>query len=137
MGVYLGIRGLGRIDAVEPLAAWVGLAMIVLGLLIRGLAILTLRKFFTVDVVVHADHQVVRTGIYRWLRHPSYSGSLLSFVGLGVALESWVSLLVVAIPVTAAFLWRIHIEERALHNGLGATYADYCKSTARLIPFVY
>lgn len=136
-GVWLGMRGIGRVAAVHPIAAWVGLGVIVLGLVVRLAAILTLRRFFTVNVAVQKDHRVVQTGLYRFMRHPSYTGSLLSFVGLGVACESWVSLLVIAVPVTTVFLLRIRVEERALLEGLGEAYAEYAGRTKRLVPFVY
>lgn len=125
--------GLGRLP--QP-TAWVGAVLIVAGLALRWVAILSLGRYFTVDVSVAADQRVVRSGLYRYVRHPSYTGSLLSFVGLGASMQNWVSIVIVAAAVTAAFAYRIRVEEQALMQTLGKPYADYCLETKRLIPFL-
>lgn len=117
--------------------AVVALVLLVAGLALRTWAIVTLGKFFTVNVAVHADHRVVRNGPYRWLRHPSYTGALIAFVGLGILTGSALSLGVLAIGIGAAFAYRIAVEERALREHLGAEYDEYACHTRRLIPFVY
>jgi protein-S-isoprenylcysteine O-methyltransferase len=114
-----------------------GVGLIALGLAIRWIAILTLRRFFTVDVAIRNEHRVVQTGVYRFIRHPAYAGALMSFLGLGVAFGSWLSLCVVIIPIGWAFLHRIRIEEAALLDGLGEEYLHYCARTARLLPGVW
>jgi protein-S-isoprenylcysteine O-methyltransferase Ste14 len=114
-----------------------GLALIVAGLVVRWWAILSLKQAFTVDVAIAADQRLVDHGLYRLIRHPSYTGSLLSFAGFGLVLGNWVSLAAVVIPTTAAFLYRIGVEERALRAGFGEPYARYMQRTRRLIPFLY
>ncbi len=119
---------------------WIGgaaLTLILGGLVIRWSAILTLGRFFTVDVAIHGDHRIVREGLYRFVRHPAYTGSLVSFAGLGVALRSWISLLTIVAPFTAAILYRIRVEERALIEAFGSDYLEYSRVTKRLIPGVY
>lgn len=78
-----------------------------------------------------------KVGIYKYVRHPAYTGSLLSFYGFGISLNNWVSLLVVVIPVTAAFLYRMRVEEAMLSASMGAVYDEYKKQTYRLIPGIY
>jgi protein-S-isoprenylcysteine O-methyltransferase Ste14 len=114
-----------------------GLVLIVVGLVVRWTAIITLRKYFTVDVSIVSDHKLVITGIYRFVRHPAYAGSLLSFLGLGIVLSNWLSLLVVFIPITVVFIYRINVEEKALLAFFGDQYAHYCARTKRLIPKIY
>jgi protein-S-isoprenylcysteine O-methyltransferase Ste14 len=104
------------------------------GLTIRWSAILTLGRFFTVDVAIQPQQPVIQTGPYRFVRHPSYAGLLFSFVGLGVYFGSWLSLVVLLVPITAAVVNRILKEEAALLVALGAPYAEYCARTKRLIP---
>lgn len=111
--------------------------MILLGLVIRWTAILTLKRFFTVDVAVARDHQLVEHGIYRYIRHPSYAGSLVSFLGLGMAFSNWLSVFVIVIPITLAFLYRIRVEELMLSRALGEPYTRYALTTKRLIPFLF
>jgi protein-S-isoprenylcysteine O-methyltransferase len=112
----------------------VALGLLLLGLAIRWVSILTLGRFFTVNVSVQHDHELVEAGPYRYVRHPSYSGLLLAFVGLGLNAGNWLSLGAVVIPITLAVLWRIRIEERALVEALGTPYVQYSARTKRLVP---
>ena len=111
--------------------------LLVIGLGLRAWSIVALGKFFTVQVAVLADHHVVRAGPYRWLRHPSYAGALIAFVGLGVLTNSPLSLCIILLGIGAGFVYRIRVEERALRDRLGADYAEYARVTRRLIPFIY
>jgi protein-S-isoprenylcysteine O-methyltransferase Ste14 len=137
VGNILGWRGIGYIRAVHHWMSWVALFLILLGLGLRWTAILTLKRFFTVDLNIASDHQLVRRGVYRYLRHPSYAGSLLSFLGLGLAFSNWLSTLVIVVPITVALLYRIRIEEQALCSALGESYVRYALTTKRLIPLIY
>jgi protein-S-isoprenylcysteine O-methyltransferase Ste14 len=116
-----------------PLSAIV----LALGLAIRGTAIVTLGRSFSVNVAIHQDQKVMRTGVFRYARHPSYTGLILIFAAIGLHLRNWESLLVVLIPPTAALLYRIRVEEAALNRAFGPEYADYCACTRRLIPGIY
>jgi protein-S-isoprenylcysteine O-methyltransferase len=107
------------------------------GVVLRWFAIVYLGRFFTVNVAIAADHQVVDTGPYRFVRHPSYSGCLLIFLGLGILSGNWLSLILICVPPTIAFMHRIRIEEAALHAALGPAYESYRARTRRLVPFVY
>jgi protein-S-isoprenylcysteine O-methyltransferase len=104
---------------------------------LRWYSIFYLGRFFTVDVQVSADHQLIDSGPYRFIRHPSYTGILFEFLGFGLCLGNWLSVLIIIVPVGAAFLYRIRVEESALARGLGERYVTYCSRTKRLIPFVY
>jgi protein-S-isoprenylcysteine O-methyltransferase Ste14 len=113
------------------------LGMMVAGILIRWQAILTLGRFFTTRVAIHDDHRLVQTGMYRTIRHPAYAGLLLTFLGLGVSLGNWVSVLVIVVPITAVFLYRIRIEEESLLEEFGGQYREYCRTSKRLVPWIY
>jgi protein-S-isoprenylcysteine O-methyltransferase Ste14 len=114
-----------------------GLAIILSGMLLRFISVLTLGRFFTVDVTIRQDHKIIKKGVYMYIRHPSYTGSVLSFIGFGLSLNNWVSLLVVNIPIIAAFLYRIRIEEKLLTEQFGTEYSEYMKVTYRLFPWIY
>lgn len=114
-----------------------GVVVIVLGIALRQWSVRTLGQFFTVQVQVHADQTVVDTGPYRWVRHPSYTAIITSFVGIGVALENWLSLAVLIVVPTIGLVVRIRVEERALLDALGEPYRQFSKSRARLIPNVW
>jgi len=117
--------------------AFIGIAIIILGIIIRLVAIKQLGRFFTVDVTIRKDHQLIETGLYRYLRHPSYTGSLLSFLGFGISLNNWLSFFIVFLPPIFTFIYRINIEEKVLTAQFGKQYSDYISRTKRLIPFVY
>lgn len=114
----------------------VALTLFVGGLGFRWWAVITLGKFFTVDVATHDDHDLVSTGPFRYVRHPSYTGLLLAFLGLGVSLGNAVSLVVLMAPIAVTLSYRMRVEEAALRQALGASYDDYCERTKRLIPGV-
>jgi protein-S-isoprenylcysteine O-methyltransferase len=120
-----------------PAAWWVGIAVYLIGLCLRWYSIIYLGRFFTVNVAIAADHQLVDGGPYRHVRHPSYTGALMAFLGLGLALENWASLAMLLIPIFLAFARRMRVEEAALLQGLGAPYRLYMERTKRLIPGVY
>lgn len=116
---------------------WTGLTLMASGLALRFWAIRVLARFFTVDVNIQEGHELIRRGPYRRLRHPSYTGSLMTFLGFGLALGNLWSLLVVMAPVTVAFVWRMRVEERVLAEAFPAQYPGYARQTKRLIPFVW
>jgi protein-S-isoprenylcysteine O-methyltransferase Ste14 len=114
-----------------------GLFLIVFGMILRFIAIRSLGRLFTVDVTIRADHKLKKDGVYRIIRHPSYSGSLLSFIGYGISINNWLSLVIVAILMTIAFLHRIKVEEKLLIDQFGAEYLEYKSKTYCLIPWIY
>jgi protein-S-isoprenylcysteine O-methyltransferase Ste14 len=117
--------------------AFASVVLFVAGLVLRWWAIITLGRFFTVDVTIEKDHQLVERGPFRVVRHPSYTGVLLAFVGFALSLRNWAAFLVVILPIFAAFIHRMNVEERALSRALGSSYTDYMRRTKRLVPFVY
>lgn len=135
-GVSLSLTHLGQIST-SAFIPFTGLAIIVTGMALRFGSIFSLGRFFTVDVTIREKHQLKTTGIYSLVRHPSYSGSLLSFLGFGVSLNSWFSLTCILIPVTTVMLYRIQLEEKILKAEFGPAYDAYIKNTARLIPGIY
>jgi protein-S-isoprenylcysteine O-methyltransferase len=141
VSIYLALTAIHRWpDATLPHRqsfAALGVVLFVLGVALRWYSIIHLGRFFTVDVAIAKDHQLVETGPYRVLRHPSYTGALVAFVGWGLSLGNWGALLVMIVPIFFAFVYRMNVEETALLAGLGAPYASYSRRTKRLIPFVY
>jgi protein-S-isoprenylcysteine O-methyltransferase len=129
----------GRPGFVPIPHAWIRAAALVLfagGLGLRWWAVITLGKFFTIDVATHDDHALVSTGPFRFVRHPSYTGLLLAFLGFGVSLGNAVSLLVLMVPIVATLAYRMRVEEAVLRRALGTSYEAYCARTKRLIPGV-
>jgi protein-S-isoprenylcysteine O-methyltransferase Ste14 len=143
LGVYLAVFiGSGaRLDAAfaiggRPTEVFaLGIALALAGIAIRWYAVLTLGRFFTTRVQTTAQQTVVDSGPYRWIRHPSYTGALLTILGILVCYTNWISVacFLIAVP---GFLYRIKVEEAALMSALGRPYVDYMRRTKRLVPFV-
>jgi protein-S-isoprenylcysteine O-methyltransferase len=114
-----------------------GVVLFAAGLIFRWWAIVTLGRFFTVDVTIEKDHELVERGPFRLVRHPSYTGVLLAFVGFALTLRNWGAILVVLVPIFVAFVRRMNVEEEALARALGERYEQYMKRTRRLVPFIY
>ena len=136
-GLLLGFVGVGRIETARQFIAPLGLTLVLVGIVIRWSAIWTLGTYFTGTVLIKDHHQLIRTGLYRHLRHPAYTGALLAHLGLGMSFCSWVSLLLSSLPFFVAAVYRIHVEEKALEEAFGSGYQAYAMTTKRLIPSLY
>ncbi len=139
-GLGAGV-GFGLREAVgfrpDSLLSGAAIALFVAGLSLRWYSIIHLGKYFTVNLAIAEHQRVIDTGPYRYIRHPSYTGILMEFTAMGIAFFNWGSLAAMTVPIIAAFLWRMRIEEEALTRGLGREYLDYIRRTKRLIPAVY
>ena len=123
-----------------PDSDWITVLAIALfgaGLAVRWWAIVTLGRFFTVDVVIEKDHELVQRGPFQWVRHPSYTGVLVAFMGWAMTLGNWVALGLVLVPIFIAFVRRMNVEEEALEGALGEKYREYMMRTKRLVPGLY
>jgi protein-S-isoprenylcysteine O-methyltransferase Ste14 len=114
----------------------VGLGMVLLGGIIRLVAIATLKKNFSGALRIREGHTLIKTGIYHWIRHPAYLGAIILFLGIPVMLSSVLGFLVTFLLVPY-LLHRIKLEERMLIGRFGPEYETYMRSSKRLIPFVY
>jgi protein-S-isoprenylcysteine O-methyltransferase Ste14 len=125
--------------AIRPAVAAfaVGLVVLLAGLVLRGWAFKALGQYFTHIVMVSSDQQVVATGPYRVLRHPSYTAIILIAAGVGLASANWADLAGVLLLTLPPLLWRIHVEENALKATVGDRYRAYAAQHKRLVPLVW
>lgn len=151
LGILIGLQWFGL--ALNFLFAWVcpsaailwqrtalfllGIICMLLGVALRWYAIWTLGRYFTRDVAVFADQHVVQRGPYRFIRHPAYSGTLLTMVGVGLAVTNWASLTALLSCVFLGHLYRVRVEEQALIQAIGQPYIEYRRRTKRFIPLVF
>ena len=139
-GLLLGVRHIpGWLGErwVEPgeTIDTIGIALVAAGLLFCVWARIALGGNWSGTVTLKHDHAIVRSGPYRLIRHPIYTGLLVAFAGSPVALGQWRGWL--ALAIAAAALWRkLRIEERWLLETFGADYATYRATTWALIPFM-
>ena len=137
LGSWLAWRGDGQVASRNLPLLWSGMATMVAGLLLRWWSVRTLAQYFTVDIAIQPGQELIRRGPYRLLRHPSYTGALLTVLGFAIALGDLPAALVVILPITAAFLWRIRVEEQMLAQAFPDAYPAYARETRRLIPFLW
>lgn len=128
---------LGTITLFRTGVFTLGVALIPVGMILNAYAIRELGRYFTVQVAVRPDQEVVQTGPYRYLRHPAYSGQLVSFLGVGLVFTNWASVAAILAFAFVAYSYRVRIEERVLQEELGAPYVAYMRHTRRFIPFVF
>ena len=128
--------GYGGIGVLPDWVFYPGIFLMLLGVLVRQWAIAVLGRFFSTSVRIVEDHRVVEKGPYRLVRHPSYTGLLVTFIGIALAVQSWAALIVLLGFFTVSFGYRIRVEEKTLLSELGDSYASYMKRTKRLIPYL-
>lgn len=115
---------------------YVGLCFFLLGLFLRIIGEQILGKNFSVFVDVQEEHQLITTGMYRWVRHPIYSAGILKALGIIFITQSILTTVVLACILFPALLYRIHVEEDALIAIFGDQYLDYKKRVKALVPWV-
>ncbi len=118
------------------LALDLGTALLILGSGLRRYCIRLLGRYFTAAVTVTPGQPVIERGPYRWVRHPGYSAGFLMYLGMGLALGCWLSLLIFVLLIVTVYPRRVQAEETALLNTLGEPYRQYMRRTKRYIPFV-
>lgn len=124
--------------AASKLPAYVaGTTLLFGGGLLRRHCFRMLGAAFTGAVHVAPGHQVVEQGAYRLVRHPSYTGGLMMFAGIGLGLGNWASVVLMTVLPALAYGYRVGVEERALVATIGAPYKSYMSRTRRFVPYVF
>jgi protein-S-isoprenylcysteine O-methyltransferase Ste14 len=117
---------------------YIGVFCIVVGVVIRCTAVLTLKRAFTLSVQTTADQHLIQTGLYRIVRNPAYTGSIISLLGVSLAYLHVLGIISIFVICFICYGIRIHIEEKAMLNQFQQEFKEYCKHTKyRLIPGIY
>jgi protein-S-isoprenylcysteine O-methyltransferase Ste14 len=114
-----------------------GLLAMLTGALIRRHCFKALGDYFTFEVKVTDRQTVIRHGLYRYVRHPSYTGGMLFNLGIGLALTNAFSTVFLGLGMALVYVYRVRVEEAALLRARGAEYGEYMRRTKRFIPFVF
>jgi protein-S-isoprenylcysteine O-methyltransferase Ste14 len=125
------------ISGERQLAFGLGIVLMLAGILLRQYSIVVLGKYFTFDVAVQRGHRLIEIGPYRYVRHPSYTGALLTLSGFGLALGNWAGLAAALLCRACAYAYRITVEEAALTTAIGEPYRQYVTRTWKLVPFLF
>ncbi len=114
-----------------------GLVVLVGGSLLRRHCWRMLGESFTGDVQAREGQEIITSGAYRFLRHPSYSAGFLMYAGIGLALGSWASVILMVGGALPIYTYRMKVEEEALLKSIGEPYREFMRTRKRVIPFVY
>lgn len=141
LGIFLSTLLAFKVPATAITSArvflfWLGMLLVYAGIALRLYAIHVLGAAFTTTVAIAPDQPVIEAGPYRLIRHPSYTGFLITLLGFGLSCTNWLSLLVLMGCALIGLSYRIHVEEYVLQEHLGQRYQAYMRRTKRLIPFV-
>jgi protein-S-isoprenylcysteine O-methyltransferase Ste14 len=126
----------GRIDLMNVFVP-LGVVLITMGLYVRITSINTLKNHYTYSVSKIENHELIKSGLYKYIRHPGYLGLFIVFLGISTVLSNWLSILFMAVSILAGIINRIRIEERFLIEHFGEEYITYQKQVKRLIPYIY
>ena len=107
------------------------------GISIRLWANRTLGEYYTRTLRVATAQTIVQKGPYRNIRHPGYLGSMLMWVGAGLATTNWLVVSLAVVVMSAAYYYRIRVEEQMLMATMSAEYLEYKARTWKLIPFLF
>jgi protein-S-isoprenylcysteine O-methyltransferase Ste14 len=132
----IGATKIGRVYHWDTFFA-IGMVLVVIGFIIRIYSILTLNQYFTYSVAKVENHKIISTGLYKFIRHPGYLGQFIIFMGISISISNWLSILLMMIPVTLGYLYRIKVEEKFMTDQFGEDYKHYQDRTKRIIPLLY
>ena len=133
--VVIGARPGPELDVPEPFQ-WVGLALVVLGIGFALWAIATLGRHYDLELEIHRDHELVRSGPYRLVRHPVYTGLGLHFIGACLATGDVVLIAGTLLATFPALYLRAKTEEGLLRERFGPAYDAYAREVGMLVPLL-
>ncbi|MCB5130650.1 isoprenylcysteine carboxylmethyltransferase family protein [Streptococcus mutans] len=139
--VVLSIAMLNNPINFYPLPEWgiyLGIFLVLLGIIFRLYAINYLGKAFTLNVQATDSQELISSGPYRLVRNPAYTGTVISILGLSFVTLNTLSILVILLILSIAYAIRIRTEEKVLNQHFGKAYQDYCQKVKyRLVPFIW
>ncbi|HET6552426.1 MAG TPA: isoprenylcysteine carboxylmethyltransferase family protein [Dyella sp.] len=135
ISIGLSYQSVGAFRSVALQVA--GLVVLGLGIALRSMAISQLGRFHTPNVAIRGDHQLKAEGLYAHVRHPSYLGAMIAFLGFALALGNWLSVVVMVSLMACLYLYRIKEEDAALEAAFGEAFRQYAARTKRLVPGIY
>lgn len=119
------------------LVSFTGLSLLFIGMVIRADSIYKLKENFTANVINITRARLIKKGIFRVIRHPSYLGAYLTMTGTALLFESLVTFIVFGILLLLVYAYRIYFEEIQLTKFFKDKYLAYKKSTWKMFPYIW
>jgi protein-S-isoprenylcysteine O-methyltransferase len=136
-GTALAYAGVGLFRPLTPAVQCAGIVIMLAGIGTRSIAVFQLGRYHMPNVATYSDHKLIDSGLYGLVRHPSYLGAFIAFLGYGLGLGSWLATTLLLATSVIGYLYRIKVEEDALIATFGEQYLAYMRRTRRLIPWIY
>jgi protein-S-isoprenylcysteine O-methyltransferase Ste14 len=114
-------------------AGWAGVAITAVGFAITVWARAALGSNWSGTVTVKVDHELIRTGPYRWVRHPIYTGMTVAMAGTAVALDEWRGVIALLLLWVSFTIKRLK-EEQFMKQTFGEKYIEYSQTTGAIFP---
>jgi protein-S-isoprenylcysteine O-methyltransferase Ste14 len=131
--VVIGARPGPEVAMPEPVR-WAGLVLIPAGVAFALWAMATLGRHYDLELEIHRDHELVREGPYRFVRHPVYTGLAVHFAGACLATGNLLLIAGTVLVTYPALYLRARTEERLLRERFGAAYDAYARDVPMLVP---
>jgi protein-S-isoprenylcysteine O-methyltransferase Ste14 len=113
-----------------------GAAVSACGLFVAIWARRHLGRNWSGEITIKVEHELIRTGPYKLVRHPIYTGILIMYVGTAIVTGTWLALVGVAMAALA-YVRKIRLEEANMRVAFGPQYEEYCRESRALVPWVY
>jgi protein-S-isoprenylcysteine O-methyltransferase Ste14 len=128
------------LPAILPRTIWMQIIGVIFILMSLGLRIWvrrTIRNQYTGHLEIQKDQTLVKSGPYRYVRHPGYTGFLLMTLGVAIGYSSLIGLIAIPILLLPGLAYRMRIEEKLLIAQFGDEYKSYSSQTKKLIPLIW
>lgn len=136
--IIIGIFGIGTLQLEDKnnVIRFIGAGLFALFSWLQVTAYRSLGNSYAPDIVIIKDHKLHTTGVYRLIRHPQYLGQILSDLGAGLALLSYLVVPLVLFVELPLFLMRASAEEKILAKHFKEDYSAYKKKSGFILPFI-
>ncbi|BFI73424.1 arginine/ornithine antiporter ArcD [Nanoarchaeota archaeon] len=115
----------------------IGFLLFIIGIIYQGVAEATLGKYYLPYIGIAESQQIIKKGIYKYIRHPGYFGEMLIFLGLGFVTFNIVGVLASIIVDIFVYVGEVLPEEKYMIDKFGDEYKQYMKETYRFIPYIF
>jgi len=112
----------------------IGLALYILSLVLRNVAIRTLGRYFSLHIEIRQQHELIQEGVYRYVRHPIYSAVVLELISLPLVANAYLVLAIALLVYMPMLAWRLRREEQAMLEKFGGQYRQYQERAGALWP---
>lgn len=114
----------------------IGTLMLLMSMVLFWRSHVDLDRQFSPTLQIKRDHQLIKSGIYKYIRHPMYAGAILLVIIQSILLPNVLSTLSLIVGIIVLYVLRIPAEEQMLIKEFGDEYRKYSQETCGLLPYI-